>query len=152
MKILMVCLGNICRSPLAMGILRDKLKNAGVEATVDSAGFEPYHNGDPPDERAQDIARKHHIDISQNRARLFRKEDFDLYDKIYVMDSSIYKDVKYLARNEDDIKKLDYIMNAVNPGSNEIVPDPYYGGLYQFEQVFDMLERACSSIAESLKK
>jgi|WetSurMetagenome_2_1015567.scaffolds.fasta_scaffold389781_1 protein-tyrosine phosphatase len=152
MKILMVCLGNICRSPLATGILRDQFKKLGINGTVDSAGFEPYHIGDNPDERAQDIAKKHGIDISQHTARLFRKEDFDQYDKIYVMDDSNYHDVMYMARNAEDKKKVDYIMNVITPGNNDEVPDPYYGGLYKFEEVYTLLEKACKKIAEDIKK
>jgi protein-tyrosine phosphatase len=151
MKILMVCLGNICRSPLATGILREQLKKQKIEASVDSAGFEPYHIGDEADERAQSIAKQHGIDLSWHRARLFRKEDFDQYDRIYVMDNNNYQDVIYMARNAEDKKKVDYIMNVVNPGSNEEVPDPYYGGLYKFKEVFNLLESACKIIAEQIK-
>lgn len=148
----MVCLGNICRSPLAAGILTEQLKKMNIEGTVDSAGFEPYHRGDHPDERAQEVARQHDIDISGNIARLFRKDDFDTYDKIYVMDSHNYHDVMRVARNENDKKKVDYILNALKPGSNDEVPDPYYGGRQQFMEVYKLLEKACDSIASSLNK
>jgi protein-tyrosine phosphatase len=146
MKILMVCLGNICRSPLAAGLLREKLSMCNIDGTVDSAGFEPYHNGDTADDRAQQVAKKHGIDLSTHRARLFRKSDFDTYDKIYVMDDGNYRDVLYMARNEEDKKKVDYIMNEVDPGKNLHVPDPYYGGLFQFEEVFQLLDQACTKI------
>jgi protein-tyrosine phosphatase len=152
MKILMVCLGNICRSPLATGILRDQFKKNGINGTVDSAGFEPYHNGDNADDRAVGIAKKHGIDISQHSARLFRKDDFDNYDKIYVMDDSNYHDVMYMARSAEDKKKVDYIMNVITPGNNDEVPDPYYGGLYKFEEVYNLLEKACKKIAGDIKK
>jgi protein-tyrosine phosphatase len=148
-KVLMVCLGNICRSPLAAGILEAQLKLLNIDTTVESAGFEPYHVGDNPDRRSQDIARLHGIDISQNIARLFRRDDFDRYDRIYVMDSNNYSDVKRMMRNEADRKKIDFIMNAVYPGTNTEVPDPYYGGADQFRLVYDMLEQACIKIAES---
>ena len=110
MKVLMVCLGNICRSPLAAGILNEFFKRGNIHATADSAGFEPYHIGEHADERALSIANDYGIDISSHRARLFRREDFDIYDRIFVMDSSNYHDVIYLARNENDIKKVDYII------------------------------------------
>lgn len=147
MKILMVCLGNICRSPLAAGILQAEFKKLKIDATVDSAGFEPYHIGDSADDRAQQVAEEHGIDLSAHRARLFRKEDFDNYDRIYVMDDGNYQDVLYMARNADDKKKVDYILNVVNPGKNEIVPDPYYGGLYKFKEVYELLSVACRKIA-----
>lgn len=147
----MVCLGNICRSPLAAGILKYQLNKLNINGSVDSAGFEPYHNGEPADDRAQDIAKKHNIDISDHRARLFRKGDFDEYDHIYVMDESNYKDVMFMVRNDADKSKVDYIMNVINPGKNEVVPDPYYGGLYQFQEIYEMLEKACKKIAENYK-
>lgn len=147
----MVCLGNICRSPLAKAILMAKFEEMGIEGVVDSAGFEPYHIGDKADERAQEVARQNGLDISSHRARLFRKEDFDNFDRIYVMDSSNYRDVKYMARNEEDRNKIDYILNALEKGNKE-VPDPYYGGIYQFREVFALLTKACTKIAENLKK
>lgn len=152
MKVLMVCLGNICRSPLAAGILKSKFSSLGLEGTVDSAGFEPYHIGDNADPRALEVAKRHGIDLSSHKARLFRKDDFDNFDKIYVMDDLNYRDVRFMARNEADMKKVDYILNVLNPKSNEKVPDPYYGGNYKFEEVFDMLEKACSVIAEKATK
>jgi protein-tyrosine phosphatase len=148
----MVCLGNICRSPLAMVILRDKFKKMKIEGEVASAGFEPYHNGDTADERAQTIAKQNGLDLSEHRARLFRKDDFDQFDRIYVMDNMNYNDVMFMARNDADKKKVDYIMNMVNPGKNEQIPDPYYGGVFKFKEVFELLEKACSKIAEDSKQ
>jgi protein-tyrosine phosphatase len=150
-KILMVCLGNICRSPLAAGVLRKKLEEKGVEAVVDSAGFEPYHIGEAPDDRTIEIANKYDIDITSHTMRLFRIEDFDIYDRIYVMDQRNLRDVIFLARNDDDKKKVDYLMNALDPGKNQIVPDPYYGDISDFENAYDLMEKACEKIAESLK-
>ena len=147
----MVCLGNICRSPLAAGILRKKLHEMNIEATVESAGFEPYHIGEGPDDRTIAIARRHGIDISDHSMRLFSKEDFKSYDRIYVMDQRNLRDVLFLAATEDDKKKVDYLMNAVNPGRNQIIPDPYYGDIADFEQAFKLIEQACDHIADSLK-
>ena len=147
MKILMICLGNICRSPLAQGILESK--NSGI--FVDSAGFESYHQGDPPDTRAQRTARNHGIDISMQRQRLFRVEDFDIFDKIYVMDSVNYLDVAHVARNDKDMEKVDYILNEIYPGKNRSVPDPYYGGQDGFEKVYEMLDLACNQIVSKYK-
>ena len=152
MKVLMVCLGNICRSPIAMAILRDKFKKMNIEGEVQSAGFEPYHNGDPADDRAMAIVKEHGLDLSDHTARLFRKDDFDQFDLIYVMDNTNYQDVMFMARNEEDKKKVRYIMNEVHPGKNQQVPDPYYGGAYKFKEVYDLLEQACQKIAESAKK
>jgi protein-tyrosine phosphatase len=151
MKILMVCLGNICRSPLAEGILRQQLNKLNINATVDSVGFEPYHVGDQPDWRAREVAQKHGIDISGHRARLFRKDDFDHFDWIYVMDSGNYQDVMSMAHSDADKKKVDYILNAADPGSNDEVPDPYYGGKAQFEAVYHLLEEACTKIAQRMQ-
>lgn len=147
----MVCLGNICRSPLAAGVLRKKLEEHGITARVDSAGFEPYHIGEGPDSRAFEIAKKYGIDLSGHSMRLFRKEDFDIYDRIYVMDQRNLRDVLFLARTDADKNKVDYLMNALNPKKNQIVPDPSYGDTVDFENSFRLMNDACEKIAESLK-
>jgi protein-tyrosine phosphatase len=152
MKILMVCLGNICRSPIAEGIMQQKINLYGIEAEVDSAGFEPFHTGDSPDERAQQVALNNGIDISEYRARLFQLSDFDRFDRIYVMDDNNYKDVMRKARNEADRRKVDYILNELNPGSNDVVPDPYYGKISDFEKVFDLLDQATEIIAKNFNE
>jgi protein-tyrosine phosphatase len=147
----MVCLGNICRSPLAEGILRHKLQQAGIKnVQVDSAGFASYHIGEHPDHRSIQTARNHGIDISKLVARKFRKEDFDDFDFIYVMDSSNFQDVKSVARNETDMKKVDLLLNAKWPGTNLAVPDPYYGGLEDFEKVFRLCDQACDVIVKKI--
>lgn len=150
-KFLMVCLGNICRSPLAAGILRKKLAEHGVQAVVDSAGFEPYHIGESADARTFEIAGKYNIDLSGHSMRLFKKSDFDEYDRIYVMDQRNLRDVLFLARSEDDKKKVDYLLNELNPGRNQIVPDPYYGDTSDFEHAYKLMEQACEKIAASMK-
>ncbi len=151
MKILFVCLGNICRSPLAKGIMREKIKLGKLDASVDSAGFEQFHNGDPADTRSVMTAAKHGIDITDHEARMFRTEDYDRFDRIYVMDSLNYSDVMSKARNEKDRRKVDYILNLSSPGKNKSVPDPYYGGPDGFENVYTMLDKACTILAEELR-
>ncbi len=151
-KILMVCLGNICRSPLAEGILRDKIDKVGINAVVDSCGTSAWHVGEQPDDRAQAIARKYGIDISDLRGRQFTQSDFDKFDLIYAMDSENLSGILRLARNENDKKKVDLILNATHPGKNMSVPDPYYGGKEGFENIFKLLDAACDKIIEDLLK
>lgn len=151
-KILMVCLGNICRSPIAEGILRHKLLVHKLDAEVDSCGFEAFHNGDRPDRRGIETAKQHGIDISGLRARLFNPEDFDRFDHIYVMDVNNYRDVASVARTKDDLKKVDFIMNLSEPGSNLAVPDPYYGGRADFSKTYEMLDKATDRLIIKLRK
>ena len=148
-RILMVCLGNICRSPLAEGILRKKVSSHIV--VIDSCGTGNYHIGDPPDKRSVAVAKKYDIDISNLRGRQFSTADFDAFDLIYVMDESNYENVTKLARSEDDINKVHFILNEVYPNQNYSVPDPYQGGTHQFESVFKMLDEACEVIASKLR-
>jgi protein-tyrosine phosphatase len=150
-KILMVCLGNICRSPMAEGIMQAKIKKYKLDVEVDSAGFEPFHSGDAPDFRAVKVMKEHGMDISGQRSRLFLESDFDDFDRIYVMDSGNYKDVKSVARSEDQMQKVDYILNISNPGSNKPVPDPYYGGSQGFEKTYQLLDSAAELIAIQIK-
>ena len=146
-KILMVCLGNICRSPLAEGILKSKLPKDFI---VDSAGTANYHVGNPADKRSVAVARKHGLDISNLRGRQFDVSDFDTFDLIYVMDQSNFQNVIKLARNDEDIAKVKLILNEVHQGKNFEVPDPYYGGDNGFENVYQMLDEACENIARQL--
>lgn len=150
MKILFVCLGNICRSPLAEGILKDKLAKKDIEALVESAGFESYHINEHPDKRAVKIARKHGIDISDYSCRLFTTEDFEKFDKIYVMESANYRDVKYFARDDKDMEKVQFLMSVLS-GKNDPVPDPYFGDEEGFEKTFQQINKACEKIVENLK-
>ena len=147
-NILMVCLGNICRSPLAEGILRSKLPSNTFY--IDSAGTANYHVGDTPDNRSIEIARKNQIDITNQRGRQFIVSDFDRFDLIYVMDNSNYQNVIHLARNEKDAKKVNLILNELYSNENMDVPDPYYGGNYGFKNVFEMLDETCDRIANKL--
>lgn len=150
MKILFVCLGNICRSPLAEGILKKKFEENGIDGTIHSVGFEPYHEGQHPDSRSVSTAKKHDIDISNKTARLFSVNDFDYYDYIYVMDSMNHADVMRVARNDADRAKVDYLLNLVDEGSNNEVPDPYYGGADGFDKVYTMMDIACDKIIENI--
>ena len=142
----MVCLGNICRSPLAEGILRSKLP--GEKYIVDSAGTGNYHIGSKPDKRSIDVARKYGLDITDQKGRQFSTRDFDEFDLIYVMDNSNYENVVKLARNENDIAKVRIILNEVYPNQNYDVPDPYHDTSKGFENVFKMLDEATDNIKE----
>ena len=144
----MVCLGNICRSPLAEGILKAKTNH--LDVVVDSAGTAAYHIGEQPDIRSIEIANKYGIDLTSQRARQFSVNDFDDFDKIYAMDSSNYANIISLARDEKDRDKVDVILNESNPKSFQSVPDPYYGGDNGFQDVYDMLDKACDKIVEQI--
>ena len=144
----MVCLGNICRSPLAEGILKNKTQN--LDVYVDSAGTASYHVGNLPDSRSIEIANKNGIDLTDQRARQFSEKDFDDFDKIYAMDTNNYSNIISLARNQSDRDKVDVILNELNPKSYDSVPDPYYGAGDGFQIVYDMLDNACDSIVGKL--
>jgi protein-tyrosine phosphatase len=146
----MVCLGNICRSPLAEGLLVSKV-NAD-EIFVDSAGTAAYHLGKLPDERSIEVARKHGIDITNQRARKFTIKDFDTFDFIYAMDESNYQNILMFARNQIDKDKVHLILNETHPTKNVSVPDPYYGENQGFENVYILLNEACEIIANKLSK
>lgn len=148
-NVLMVCLGNICRSPLAEGILRAKLTPDNY--FIDSAGTAGYHIGKQPDVRSIKVAKKHSIDISKQKCRQFTISDFDTFDYIYVMDMSNYKDIISLAPNDIAKQKVQLILNELFPNENVEVPDPYYGGDDGFEQVFQMLDKSCDVIVQKIK-
>jgi protein-tyrosine phosphatase len=147
-KILMVCLGNICRSPLAEGILASKLP--ANKFTVDSAGTGSWHIGHPPDERSINIAKKYGINISNQKGRQFATSDFDTFDYIYVMDNSNYNDVIELSNNQEHKNKVLLILNELFPDENVDVPDPYYGLPNGFDAVYNMLNETCDIIAKKL--
>ena len=150
MKILMVCLGNICRSPMADGIMRSKVEQYGLEVEIDSAGTSDYHIGEGPDERATANMAQNGLDISMLRARQFEVSDYDSFDLIYVMDESNYKNVIALARNEEDKKKVDLFMNLSHPGENINVPDPYFGGEAGFQHVYEMLSQSAEILIQKI--
>lgn len=144
MRILMVCLGNICRSPLAEGIMKDKAQEAGLDWQVDSAGTGAWHTGEMPDRRSIQTALKHGIDLTDQRARQFRPHDFDRFDKIFVMDVNNLRDVLRQARSEEDRAKVELMLDQIHPGQERSVPDPYYDD-DGFEEVFHMLDEACAA-------
>ncbi|MDX1954086.1 MAG: low molecular weight protein-tyrosine-phosphatase [Chitinophagaceae bacterium] len=146
MRILMVCLGNICRSPLAEGILQHKAKKAGLNWIVESAGTNGYHNGEAPHHLSQKVARLNGIDISQQRSRKLHPDDFDKYDKIYVMAEEVLADIKRLAKNKFDPAKTEFLMNELHPGKNLDIPDPWYGPEPGYHEVFKMIEEACEAV------
>jgi protein-tyrosine phosphatase len=144
----MVCLGNICRSPLAEGILKSKLSKA--DFFVDSAGTSGFHEGEKPDARSIEVALKHGLDISSQKSRPFTVTDFDTYDYIYVMDHSNYNNVVHLARNAADTQKVQLILAHTPDAYTLEVPDPYYGGPQGFDNVYRLLDDACEVIAKTL--
>lgn len=144
MKILMVCLGNICRSPLAEGIMKQKIREAGFEWEVDSAGTGNWHVGQLPDRRSIVTAGQHGIDITDQRGRQFQATDFDLFDQIFVMDMQNRRDVLRLAQTESQRAKVALIMDQTHPGQERSVPDPYHDD-DGFEAVFQMLDEACGA-------
>lgn len=144
----MVCLGNICRSPLAEGILKSKVYS--FKTFVDSAGTGGYHIGKKPDVRSIAIANLNGLDITDQRARKFTVEDYDNFDIIYAMDNSNFDDILSLARNDADKAKVKLILNEVFPYENLDVPDPYNGGDFGFKNVYKMLDEACEVIAKKL--
>lgn len=151
MKILMVCLGNICRSPLAEGILQNKALKAGLTWTVESAGTNRYHIGDPPHPLSQKIALLNGIEISQQRARSFRVEDFDIYDKIYALAEDVLEDIRRISKTKFDNTKVDLLMNEVYPGKNMDVPDPYYGPEEGYQEAYELIDKACDAIVKKYK-
>lgn len=147
----MVCLGNICRSPLAEGILDYKAKQAGLNWKIDSAGTGSYHIGEAPHKLSQKVAKLNGIDICQQQCRQFKKEDMLEFDKIYAMDKEIYNDIKYMSGNLWNASKTDLLMNEVYSGKNMDVPDPWYGTEVNYHEVYEMIDEACDAILEKFK-
>ena len=147
----MVCLGNICRSPVAEGVLRHIANEKGVKVTVDSAGTANYHVGESPDKRSVANAKKNGVDISMLRGRQFSTKDFEEFDHIYVMDQSNLTNVLALAKTEEHRKKVDLLLNTIHPNKNMPVPDPYYGTEKDFDKVFELVHQACNELTERLK-
>lgn len=148
MKILMVCLGNICRSPLAEGILQEKAFKAGLTWSIESAGTNRYHTGDAPHPLSQKVAKLNGIDISCQRSRTFKAEDFTIYDKIYALAGDVMDEIKRIAGKKFDPAKAMLLMNEAYPGKNMDVPDPYYGNEDGYHKVYKMLDEVCERIVE----
>ena len=148
MKILMVCLGNICRSPLAEGILQHKAWQAGLKWSVESAGTNDYHIGEPPHPLSQKVARLNGIDISQQRKRIFTAEDFINYDKIYAMAGDVTDEMKRIAGKKFDASKVELFLNELYPGKNIDVPDPWSGPEHGYHQVYKIIDEACEAIVK----
>lgn len=149
MKILMVCLGNICRSPLAEGIMKAKLPD---NYTVDSAGTISMHEGEHPDKRAIKTAANHHIDISRQRSRPITRKDFETFDKIYCMDIDVLGDVVSKTKNEEERQKVSLFLEVLGDHKNAEVPDPYWGDMKDFEMVFQLLDKGCNAIINQISK
>ncbi len=151
MRILMVCLGNICRSPIAEGVLKHKVKEYNLDWTIDSAGTEHYHIGERPHKISQKVCKERGIDISEQCARLFVCEDLDRYDKIYALADDIIDEIKYKCGAGKGMGKVDLLMNELYPDENISVPDPYMQPEKDFIAVFDMIDAACEAIVKKYK-
>ena len=145
----MVCLGNICRSPLAEGILKDKIQKLGLDWEVDSAGTSGWHSGEKPDIRSIEVASRYNIDITDQSSRKVRSVDYELFDLIFAMDTQNYNDLIALA-NEEEKSKIKLILNEIDSTDNKNVPDPYWDD-NGFEKVYQMLDKACEVIVEKYK-
>jgi len=150
-EVCFVCLGNICRSPLAEGVFRHKAEEIGLEYEFDSAGTGGWHAGEEPDQRMQETALKYGIDISDLRARQFSDEDFDQFDKIFVMDESNQSNVLAQAKSSDDEAKVELLLNTLHPGEDMVVPDPYFGGQRGFDHVYELLNDTADRFFEQSK-
>lgn len=152
-RILFVCLGNICRSPLAEGVFRRKVEGAGLgdQFEVDSAGIGPWHVGDPPDRRMRETARVHGLDISGQRGRQLDSSDFNAFDHIFAMDHSVLRDTLSHAPGDNHAAKVTLFRELDPEADGELdVPDPYYGGAEGFERVYEIVDRTCGAIVEAL--
>ncbi len=148
MKVLMVCLGNICRSPLAEGILKKHLEKRGLDWTVDSAGIGAWHAGDLPHHSSRQVAKAHGVDISEQRGRQVRRSDFTEFDHILAMDSENLADLQRLAPEPGQQAKIQLILSHLEGESLRDVSDPYGRTLEHFEAVFQLLDRACQAFLE----
>lgn len=151
MLILMVCLGNICRSPIAEGIMQNKILVNNLNWIVDSAGTESYHIGEPPHRFSQKVCQKHSIDISKQRARQFVVKDFKKYDKIYCMSEDVYNIIKHQSGIGFDRTKISLFLDELYPGERRSVPDPWYGEEKDYGIIYDLINRTCEKIISKYK-
>jgi protein-tyrosine phosphatase len=147
MKVLMICLGNICRSTLAEGVLKHKVTERQLDWLVDSAGTGGWHAGELPDKRSIAIGRKYGIDLTDQRARQFQKADLDTFDLILTMDKTNFRDIQRFAKTEEQRAKIHLIMNFSRPNTDFEVPDPYYDN--RFQLVYDLLDESCEAVLDS---
>jgi len=152
MRILMVCLGNICRSPIAEGVLRHRAQEQGLDWTIHSAGTNDYHTGQPPHRHSQSVCKAHGVDISMQRARRFKASDLDNYDLIYAMATDVLDDIRQQAGRNADLSKVRLFLNEADPGKNASVPDPWYGNEDGYLPVYQLIERTCAFIIEKYGK
>ncbi len=148
MRILMVCLGNICRSPLAEGILQQKIESAGLNWEVDSAGTNGFHVNEPPHYLSQRVAKKNGIDIGTQVCRRFKAADFERFDKIYAMAADVIVEMKHIGGAQYNSKKVDLLLNLVHPNEDRDVPDPWYGGEGGYHEVFKLIDEACEILVK----
>ncbi len=146
MKILMVCLGNICRSPMAEGILRDKIKKAGMNWEVDSAGTNGFNVGEPPHQLSQKVAKMKGTDISHQQCRLFVKEDFERFDKIYAMSADVLEEMKLIGEDKYNDAIVDLLLNEAYPGEDRDIADPYNCKERRYHKVYNLIEEACEAL------
>lgn len=152
MKILMLCLGNICRSPIAEGILKYKIEKAGLSWQVDSAGTNGFHIGEAPHQLSQKVSLENGIDISNQKSTLFMPDDFNKFDKIYAMANDVIVEMKYLSKDKFNSSKVDLLMNEFKPGANLDIPDPWYGPEAGYHQVYDLIEKACEALIKNYSR
>ncbi len=146
MRILMVCLGNICRSPIAEGVLKHKAKALGLDWIIESAGTNSFHTGEAPHRFSQKVCKAHGIDISQQRARKFVPEDFERFDKIYALADDVYDEIKRIGGSGANMGKVKLLLNEVHDNCNASVPDPWYGGEEGYLPVYELIEKSCMAI------
>lgn len=151
MKVLMVCLGNICRSPMAEGILQQKVQAAGLNWQIDSAGTESYHVGENPHKWSIKTCNNHGIDISKQVARRLKIEDFQSFDVIYALATDVRKEMRDIAKEEKNMEKVILIMDELYPNQELSVKDPYYGEEEGYEEVFQLLDKLCDAIIEKYR-
>jgi protein-tyrosine phosphatase len=149
MKILMVCLGNICRSPMAEGILQNKCTKAELDWLIDSAGTNGFHNGEAPHHLSQKVAALHHINLQHQISRQFTVADIENFDIIYALANDVLQDIKKIAGQKYDASKIKLLMNELHPNKNIDVPDPWYGNEQGYHEVYTMLDKACDAVLKN---
>jgi protein-tyrosine phosphatase len=150
MKILFVCLGNICRSPIAEGVMKHIIQQANLNWIIESASTNAFHTGESPHRNSQKVCKEHDIDISKQKARRFQKSDLAYFDKIYAMAEDVLIEMKSIAHFEKDNPKIDLFLNALYPNQNKSVTDPWYGELDGYYKVYDEIEKGCVAIFTQL--